>query len=55
MNLILFLGRLEAAKGIFDLLEAVAALRRAVPDVLLACAGEGDRAASAGPRRAEGA
>jgi glycosyltransferase involved in cell wall biosynthesis len=44
-NLILFLGRLEAAKGVFDLLEAVAALRCAVPDVLLACAGEGDRAA----------
>jgi glycosyltransferase involved in cell wall biosynthesis len=44
-NLILFLGRLEAAKGVFDLLEAVAALRCAVPDVLLVCAGEGDRAA----------
>jgi glycosyltransferase involved in cell wall biosynthesis len=46
-NLILFLGRLEAAKGVFDLLEAVSALRGAVPDVLLVCAGEGDRPAVA--------
>jgi glycosyltransferase involved in cell wall biosynthesis len=44
-NLILFLGRLEDAKGVFDLLEAVAGLRYTVPDVLLVCAGEGDRAA----------
>lgn len=44
-NLILFLGRLEADKGIFDLLEAVAALRPAVPDVRLVCAGEGNRRA----------
>jgi glycosyltransferase involved in cell wall biosynthesis len=42
-NLIVFLGRLEAAKGIFDLLDAVAQLREAVPDVRLACAGDGDR------------
>jgi glycosyltransferase involved in cell wall biosynthesis len=46
-KLILFLGRLEAAKGVFDLLEAVAGLRGTVPDVLLVCAGEGDRAAVA--------
>ncbi len=46
-NVILFLGRLEAAKGVFDLLEAVAALRGAIPDVRLVCAGEGDRAAVA--------
>jgi glycosyltransferase involved in cell wall biosynthesis len=42
-NVVLFLGRLEAAKGIFDLLEAVAVLRATAPDVRLVCAGEGDR------------
>jgi glycosyltransferase involved in cell wall biosynthesis len=42
-NLVLFLGRLEPAKGIFDLLGAVAALRPAIPDVRLVCAGDGDR------------
>jgi glycosyltransferase involved in cell wall biosynthesis len=42
-NLILFLGRLEAEKGIYDLLEAAAALRANVPDLRLVCAGEGDR------------
>ena len=46
-NLILFLGRLEAAKGIFELLEAVAALRAALPDVRLVCAGDGQRIAVA--------
>ncbi len=46
-NLILFLGKLEAAKGIFDLLEAVAALRPGAPDVRLVCAGDGDRIAVA--------
>jgi glycosyltransferase involved in cell wall biosynthesis len=45
--LILFLGRLEAAKGIFDLLEAMAALRAALPDVRLVCAGDGQRIAVA--------
>lgn len=44
-NLVLFLGRLDPAKGVFDLLEALSALRPAVPDVRLLCAGEGDRAA----------
>ncbi len=42
-NLVLFLGRLEQAKGIFDLLEALAAVRATVPDVRLVCAGHGDR------------
>ncbi len=42
-NLVLFLGRLDASKGLFDLLEALASLRSAVPDVRLACAGDGDR------------
>jgi glycosyltransferase involved in cell wall biosynthesis len=46
-NVVLFLGKLEAAKGVFDLLEAVAAVRRAIPDVRLVCAGEGDRGAVA--------
>jgi glycosyltransferase involved in cell wall biosynthesis len=46
-NLVLFLGRMEPAKGIFDLLEALAALRPAVPDVRLVCAGDGDRIAVA--------
>jgi glycosyltransferase involved in cell wall biosynthesis len=46
-NLVLFLGRLEPGKGIFDLLEAVAALRAALPDVRLVCAGDGDRIAVA--------
>jgi len=42
-NVILFLGRLDASKGILDLLEAVAAVRATIPDVRLACAGDGDR------------
>jgi len=42
-NLVLFLGRLEAEKGIYELLEAVAAVRANVPDLRLVCAGEGDR------------
>ena len=46
-NLVLFLGRMEPAKGVFELLEAVAALRPAVPDVRLVCAGDGDRIAVA--------
>jgi glycosyltransferase involved in cell wall biosynthesis len=46
-SLVLFLGRMEPAKGIFDLLEAIAALRAAVPDVRLVCAGDGDRIAVA--------
>jgi glycosyltransferase involved in cell wall biosynthesis len=49
-NMVLFLGRLCARKGIFDLLDAVAALRGDAPalaDLRLVCAGEGDRAAVA--------
>ena len=46
-NLVLFLGRMEPGKGIFDLLQAVAALRPEVPDVRLVCAGDGDRVAVA--------
>lgn len=46
-NLVLFLGRLTGAKGVFDLLGAVAAVRDAVPDITLVCAGGGDRAAVA--------
>ena len=46
-NLVLFLGRLEPAKGIFDLLEALAVLRTALPDVKLVCAGDGERVAVA--------
>lgn len=42
-NVVLFLGRLDAAKGVFDLLEAVSALRPAVADIRLLCAGDGDR------------
>jgi glycosyltransferase involved in cell wall biosynthesis len=43
-NLVLFLGKLEQRKGVFDLLEAVAAARASVPDVRVVCAGDGDRA-----------
>jgi glycosyltransferase involved in cell wall biosynthesis len=46
-RLVLFLGRMEPAKGIFDLLDAIAALRPAVPDVRLVCAGDGNRIAVA--------
>jgi glycosyltransferase involved in cell wall biosynthesis len=41
---LLFLGRIEQAKGILDLLEAMAALRPEMPAVRLVCAGEGDTA-----------
>ncbi|OGA71317.1 MAG: hypothetical protein A3G81_31070 [Betaproteobacteria bacterium RIFCSPLOWO2_12_FULL_65_14] len=53
-NLIVFLGKLEAAKGIFDLLDAVARLRASVPDVRLVCAGEGKRISVALPSYSEG-
>lgn len=43
-NVVLFLGRLDARKGIYDVLDAIAAMRGAVPDVRLVCAGEGERA-----------
>ena len=41
-NVVLFLGRIEPAKGIPELLDAFAGLRPGVPDALLVCAGEGD-------------
>lgn len=41
-NLVLFLGHLERRKGIFDLLEALSALRTSIPDIRLVCAGSGD-------------
>ena len=46
-NIVLFLGKLEQRKGVFDLLDAVAAARATVPDLRLVCAGEGDRGAVA--------
>jgi len=46
-NVILFLGRLEAERGVFDLVEALAQARGAVPDLRLVCAGEGDGGAVA--------
>ena len=46
-NMILFLGKLQQSKGIFDLLQAVAAVRATVPDVRLVCAGDGERIAVA--------
>ena len=41
-NVVLFLGRLERRKGVFDLLDAIATLRAPIPDIRLVCAGEGD-------------
>ena len=46
-NMVLFLGKLQQSKGIFDLLQAVAAVRATVPDVKLVCAGDGERIAVA--------
>lgn len=46
-NMILFLGKLAPEKGIFDLIDALASVRDAVPDVRLVCAGEGSRIAVA--------
>jgi glycosyltransferase involved in cell wall biosynthesis len=46
-NIVLFLGRVERGKGIFDLLETISALRAPIPDLRLVCAGEGDLAAVA--------
>ncbi len=41
---LLFIGRIERAKGVFDLLEAVSALRPGMPALRLVCAGDGDTA-----------
>jgi glycosyltransferase involved in cell wall biosynthesis len=46
-NIVLFMGRLEPHKGVFDLMDAVAALRAEVPDLRLVFAGEGRRRALA--------
>ena len=46
-NIILFLGKLQQSKGIFDLLQALAGVRREFPDVRLVCAGDGERIAVA--------
>jgi len=43
-GLVAFAGRCEAAKGIFDLLEAANLLRGTIPQVRLECAGDGDLA-----------
>ena len=42
-RLVLFLGRLDARRGTFELAQAVASLRGEVPGVRLVYAGEGDR------------
>ena len=41
-GLVAFVGRCEAAKGVFDLLDAVADLAAALPDVRVICAGDGN-------------
>jgi glycosyltransferase involved in cell wall biosynthesis len=43
-GLIAFVGRCEAAKGLFDLLEAANLARPAVPQLRIECAGDGDLA-----------
>lgn len=40
--MLLFLGRFVPAKGIYDLLEAVALLKPRFPDITLVCGGDGD-------------
>jgi glycosyltransferase involved in cell wall biosynthesis len=41
-NTVLFLGRLDRSKGIYDLLDVVSELRSPIPDIRLVCAGDGD-------------
>lgn len=41
---ILFLGRLWQEKGIFDLVEALAIVRKDIPDLIAVCAGDGEQA-----------
>ena len=43
--IVLFLGRLDEERGVLDAVEAVATLRRNLPDARLVCAGDGDRGA----------
>jgi glycosyltransferase involved in cell wall biosynthesis len=43
-GLVAFVGRCEASKGLFDLLEATNLLRGVIPQVRLECAGDGDLA-----------
>jgi glycosyltransferase involved in cell wall biosynthesis len=45
-NTVLFMGRPEHSKGLFDLLEVLARLRSCVPDIRLVCAGDGDLGAA---------
>jgi glycosyltransferase involved in cell wall biosynthesis len=46
-GLVAFIGRCEASKGLFDLLEAANLLRGTIPQVRLECAGDGDLAKAA--------
>jgi glycosyltransferase involved in cell wall biosynthesis len=41
-KVVLFLGRLDRNKGIYDLLEVISALRSPIPEVRLVCAGDGE-------------
>ena len=41
-DIVLFAGRMARGKGVFDLLDAVCALRASIPGVRLVCAGGGD-------------
>jgi len=50
-DIVLFVGRIERDKGVFDLLEAFVAVREQFPGITLVCAGEGEREALA--RRAQ--
>jgi glycosyltransferase involved in cell wall biosynthesis len=45
--LVTFVGRCEASKGIYELLDAVNEVREAIPSVRLECAGDGELAAVA--------
>jgi glycosyltransferase involved in cell wall biosynthesis len=46
-DMVLFVGRVARGKGIFDLLDAVRALRASIPGIRLVYAGEGDLASVA--------
>jgi glycosyltransferase involved in cell wall biosynthesis len=41
-TLVAFVGRCDEAKGVYELLDAVAEVRRTIPGVRLECAGDGD-------------